>query len=425
MTHQVAMTISIPVRADGVESLAATLATIGADPGSNAILPFGTIEGLHFARIVLLPADSGLDGVPLPPRLLFLLDCDAPEGRRLREVVRVAGDHLDQVLDHCEGYPLAGGRGNRQRYTFLRKHIIRTDVSYVNTRGRPLSQVREEAALRDAIQAFLDEPQHRWSRLTAVEAREAIREFVGSREDLGWALQRAPGPGLAGRLREKLHLGLNALRLLLAAPFALAAGPAYAFVLRRREKTDPAPRLAPDYAHVERLAADEDHLAVNQFTAVGHLKPGRFRMFTAVAILYMVNLGTRHLYDRGTLTGVKTIHMARWVFLDERRRLLFASNYDGSLENYMDDFIDKVAWGLNAVFSNGMEFPRTNWLVRDGAKDELAFKNYIRVRQVPSNVWYTANGHLTNANLAQNARIRAGLSGEMEEQAAAEWLRLL
>ena len=56
---------------------------------------------------------------------------------------------------------------------------------------------------------------------------------------------------------------------------------------------------------------------------------------------------------------MKTIHFARWVFIDGKRRMFFASNYDGSLESYMDDFIDKVAWGLNLVFSNGVGYPRT------------------------------------------------------------------
>ena len=45
----------------------------------------------------------------------------------------------------------------------------------------------------------------------------------------------------------------------------------------------------------------------------------------------------------------------------------------------MDDFIDKVAWGLNLVFCNGVGYPRTSWLVRGGARDELAFKDYLRV----------------------------------------------
>ena len=87
---------------------------------------------------------------------------------------------------------------------------------------------------------------------------------------------------------------------------------------------------------------------------------------------------------------MKTIHFARWVFLDGKRRVFFASNYDGSLESYMDDFIDKIAWGLNVVFSNGVGYPRTSWLVLGGARDELAFKDYLRTHQVPTRVWYSA-----------------------------------
>ena len=46
------------------------------------------------------------------------------------------------------------------------------------------------------------------------------------------------------------------------------------------------------------------------------------------------------------------------MLLDDKRRLFFASNYDGSLDSYMDDFINKVALGMNLVFSNGIGFPR-------------------------------------------------------------------
>jgi len=91
----------------------------------------------------------------------------------------------------------------------------------------------------------------------------------------------------------------------------------------------------------------------------------------------------------------------------------------------MDDFIDKVAWGLNAVFSNGYGYPRTNWLVRDGAKDEEAFKDYLRVHQVLTPVWYSAYPDLTAANVENNARIRSGLYGDMTSEEAAAWLRRL
>ena len=56
----------------------------------------------------------------------------------------------------------------------------------------------------------------------------------------------------------------------------------------------------------------------------------------------------------------------------------------------MDDFIDKVAWGLNAAFSNGYGFPKTRWLFFDGARDELAFKQFLRSHQHPTEVWFSA-----------------------------------
>ncbi|HYY76035.1 MAG TPA: hypothetical protein VE644_06915, partial [Gaiellaceae bacterium] len=127
----------------------------------------------------------------------------------------------------------------------------------------------------------------------------------------------------------------------------------------------------------------------------------------------------------GHLTRVQTIHFARWVFVDDRKRLLFASNYDGSLESYMDDFIDKVAWGLNLVFSNGVGYPKTRWLVHGGARDELAFKDYLRLHQVPTRVWYSAYGRLTALNIAQNEKIRAGLYGDLSSEDERTWVQSL
>jgi hypothetical protein len=111
--------------------------------------------------------------------------------------------------------------------------------------------------------------------------------------------------------------------------------------------------------------------------------------------------------------------------IDKGQRILFLSNYDGSLESYMDDFINKVAWGLNAVFSNGVGYPKTNWLVLEGANDEQAFKAFLQKHQIPTQAWYTAYGWLTARNIDNNTRLRAGLYGEKEEQDAAMWLQRL
>jgi hypothetical protein len=143
-------------------------------------------------------------------------------------------------------------------------------------------------------------------------------------------------------------------------------------------------------------------------------------------VFWLLDFGVRHLYTRGRLARVGTIHFARWVFLDDRRRLLFASNYDGSLDSYMDDFINKVAYGLNLVFSNGIGYPRSAWLVTGGAKHELPFKYFLRRHQVPTQVWYKAYPSLSAADLAANTMIREGLQrASISEDEARAWLVLI
>jgi hypothetical protein len=108
------------------------------------------------------------------------------------------------------------------------------------------------------------------------------------------------------------------------------------------------------------------------------------------------------------------------------KALFFASNYDGSLESYMDDFINKVAWGLNLVFSNGTGYPRTDWLVLNGAKDEQKFKYYIRRHELPTEVWYNAHPGVTAFELDRNSRIRNGIEKSfMSDEEIRQWLQLI
>ena len=153
------------------------------------------------------------------------------------------------------------------------------------------------------------------------------------------------------------------------------------------------------------------------------LKPGWLRLAITVVALRAVGLSAIFLYNRGRLARVSTIHFARWVLLDGNRRVFFASNYDGSLESYMDDFINKVAFGLNLVFSNGIAYPPTDWLVNRGAWREQMFKHFLHRRQVKTDVWYKAYPGLTNADLARNARIRQGLEkSHLSDDDARRWL---
>jgi len=103
--------------------------------------------------------------------------------------------------------------------------------------------------------------------------------------------------------------------------------------------------------------------------------------------------------------------------------LFFASNYDGSHESYMDDFINKAGWGLNIAFGNAVGYPTTKWLIKGGAEREQQFKYTQRRHQFRSEVWYKAYPDLTATDLARNSRIRQGV--EIRQSSDAEirdWL---
>jgi hypothetical protein len=123
---------------------------------------------------------------------------------------------------------------------------------------------------------------------------------------------------------------------------------------------------------------------------------------------------------------VPTIHFARWAFIDGKKRLLFASNYDSSLSTYMDDFINKAGFGLNLVFSNGIGYPTSRWLVLDGAKDEQKFKYFLRRHELPTNVWYKAYPGLTAFDLKRNTLIRQGIErANLSGAELQQWVALL
>jgi hypothetical protein len=373
---------------------------MGNGVANGSVIDFGELEGVHFARFVLVDEAEDLRGEMLPAQLVYLSDLDVSREHHLGDLVGLDGLH--RLFGHCNGYP----EEREARLDWLRKHRVREAAFYVNTIGRTRRQILEEADLRERLERFLDDNEELRER-EPDDIRRAVVEHLGRDP----TLRPPPRPGLGFRLREKAHMVAVPLLLLLLLPLLLVSLPIFLLLLRLHERKDESPHVKPAPELVQELAALEDHLAHNPFTAIGFVKPGLFRRLTLTVVLMGIDYTTRHVFNRGNLAGVKTIHFARWFYLDDKRRAIFASNYDGSLESYMDDFIDKIAWGLNIVFSNAHGYPRARWLIAEGARDELAFKDYLRVHQVPTRVWYSAYGGLSCANINNNQRIRAGLRG--------------
>jgi hypothetical protein len=197
---------------------------------------------------------------------------------------------------------------------------------------------------------------------------------------------------------------------------------------------------------------DRGPLVQNQMTHVVNVKPGMVRLVLLRGVLATGNFLTHTLFVRGTLTGIATIHFARWVLIDDNRRLLFFSNYDFSWESYLGDFIDQASDGLTGIWCNTTLFPRArihtvtglmrlivlvlrflpwfSWLpavrvFEGGARREQEFKRWTRDHQVPTQVWYSAYPRLSVTNVNGNTEIAEGLFVPLTGDAQAAWLRRL
>ena len=454
----------------------------------NSLVPFGRFEKLHYARFVILDDQTLHDfeeaGAPIPDFsvvLAFLGDCDGPADDMLAEMARVAGSGLRQIFSFCTGFT-----GNTDLVAWMRDHTQAPAANYVNWIGRTVRQVREEARLRDELVACvvsrqdefrLDDP----SRIRAKLLEHCqpllkdgrLRLSPEEPTPLGWRVRNLlhyaivpaalllpwllaipaldprpvwffPVVPLFGAVAALLFvflvvhipaafafivaLGVMLVPLFILFPLliapALVVVAVFLVVLRRVEKTEPEIIHRPEVSHILQLSAQEDYDVTNQFNALGSVKPSRFRRVLFVVILWAIDYFARHVFGRGHLGRIRTIHFARWVFLDGRRRVFFASNYDGSHEAYMDDFINKVGWALNLAFTCGLGYPRTQWIIKGGADDELKFKYTQRRHQKPTETWYRAYPGLTVYDLERNARVREGFERRtMTDAEVRAWLR--
>ncbi len=383
--------VAAPLHKDTLGDVRDLLGTMNFQPGvvnpHNALVPFAEFGHLHFARFLVLE-DRTLGDLaaayniqrPYPPAyLVFLGDFDGDYDEFVQDLAAAAGEGLRRVFSFCEGF-----QPHTDVAAWMKAQEHRPSTYYCNWAGRTVAQCREEARLRQLLETHLRSTPELGDR----PAREVYQELVKfARENVSLTPPRATP--LARRLRHALDvLALGALIVggVVTLPLTIIPLIVLALKLRTLETSDA--EIAPPP--------------------------------------WIVNLTTHVIYTRGRLARVHTIHFARWVFLDDKTRLFFASNYDGSLESYMDDFINKVAFGLNAVFSNGIGYPRTDWLVLEGAKNEQLFKYFLRRHEVATEVWYNAHAGLTAFDLERNSRIRQGMEeSNLIDDQIEEWLRLL
>lgn len=423
------------------------------------VMPFENLGSVHFGRILIheasaaAPPRSGISDADANVRakLVFATDFDGTVREHLYALVDNADDSLEELFRRCEGWQSIKGRSGETQYemlaAFVERHAVRANAFYSGTLKRSVGQILREAQLRERIEAFLDERiATRQLAATAVEIRQQIINWVCDQVELKWAVEPAGSfpsnllpavgidflfarPGIAALV---VLLILSALLSLVlpwgwvAAIVATLGGVALAAWLYVRVLSKRDPVIIGDVRdHTNEMVRFEDHFVQNQLTTLSYIKrPVWFRRLVLQSVLWLVNIAARTVSREGKLSDIPSIHFARWAVVDEGRRLLFFSNFDGSFESYLGDFVDKAAKGLTAIWSNCVGFPKTKGLSEGGASDEQRFKAIARQDQVHTTVWWPAYPDLTVANVNDNSRLRLGLRGTMNEREARAWLRM-
>ncbi|MBT2186131.1 Dyp-type peroxidase [Sphingobium nicotianae] len=221
--------------------------------------------------------------------------------------------------------------------------------------------------------------------------------------------------GVAFALYATLLLVLEVVTLLLMVYLAFS----------RAEAADVPSDTAPTFDDACEMFAHENAPGYAHNHMLSHTirKPGLLRYLTTRLAFWIIAARTALNPRVGHLGDIGTIHFARWVTIPGTRDLLFFSNYGGSWESYLEDFITKAHEGLTGAWSNTIGFPRTTNLFFDGATDGERFKRFARQSMRYTPFWYSAYPTLTTANIRDHAAIRRGLHVETETEAA-EWLTL-
>jgi hypothetical protein len=179
---------------------------------------------------------------------------------------------------------------------------------------------------------------------------------------------------------------------------------------------DPAPPNPSWDSTREAILRRLEHLrAQNHMVGLNEIKPGflPFRLATVKLVLWIIH-ATKHLEKSGMLSGISTIHFARWVVIDKGRQLLFLSHYDGDWDAYLGDFVEQASRGLTAIWSNCVGFPRSSFLMWGGARDQRAFKAYSRRSQQETLFVYCAYPQLTVSNIENHTAIREALGTSLD-----------
>lgn len=381
------------------DTLRDLLHDIGHDIRGNPHVRFPDSPNTHFARYVIIPGDMPA-GSDLEPHLVFSSNFDGDFDTYAQELVRIT-PALDDIWSCVQGYTGPATFGD-----FLRRYHQPPDTYYIAFRNESVRSIKNYIALRQVIEELLDDPKLR-------NLINMIMSLPESPPSLLARVRSTVQPAVEGALLRVLQATLGPIvenHLFPDAEFQDPYSPIRSQIANR------APERRELRNHVQNLAGFEDLVVQNQMNILSQVRPEHLdRLKRTLGFVSTAAM----LSPPGNLAGISTIHFARWIVFDGGRHMLFMSNYDGSWENYIADFVQLVSGGMNSIWRNTVGF------TEGGPKDIFAFEEHIRTHQIRSLVFYSAYPDQTVLNILDDQRLAETLRKRLHQPDIIETLRRL
>jgi len=418
---QNSITILVPILPDKVQELVDQLRDIKRNSLEGVSKDLDGLSIIHYARWVVI--DNGKswvnDNQKREPKLLFVVDYDGNEADMLTALCENSSTIIDLIYVFCTDYPALNMITTEGRVHYLTSHVIKDSAVYIGAPGRSVVQIQQEKRLRNYIREFLDASS--WKGVPAQTIHEEIKSKLKASNDFTFLeTEKKPMPKI-----NYLGMFLLGLVLIVLLPFLLIWVLIVHFFYEKKDENFTRKRSQLDNDFLNDLELYEDYKNQNQFTQLVDMKVGKVRLISIKFMFVLTNFLIKFLFNQGNLMGIPTIHFAKWVMFDDNSRVLFFSNFDGSWQQYLGDFIDNSGWGLTGIFSNTKVFPKTNFLITGGAYKEEYFLAWSRNSELVTNFWYSAYPDLSIKNVNNNTRIRVQLMKKLTERQAAKFLKLL
>jgi hypothetical protein len=420
MTKQRPLTLITPVAENRKEELLEYLKNLRLGLEHNIHESFEDIGTIHFARWLVIDEhiEKNVSSMGDMPKLVLSSNFDGEVQQQLNDLCTTSAHIIDRVYACCEGYPSNSERTTAGRIAYLEKWMVTPSAFYRGAPGRTLDQIRKEERLHNFILQFIGSK--KWDNQTPGHIKKEIRKAVAANAEFDWVNGPFKMPGI-----NWLGMCLLGVALLILLPVIIVWVLIVQFGYERHDEYFTLKRSQLNEKKMQTLESYEDFEIPNQFSQLVTMKPGKVRLITYQAFMLFARLLIPFKFVKGKLMGIPTIHFARWVLFDNKKRVLFFSNFDGSWQQYLGDFIDQSGWGLTGIFSNTTKFPKTRFLITGGAYDEEHFLAWSRHSEVQTQVWYNAYPHLSIKNVNNNSLIRCLLLKNSSDKQAADFLKLI